>query len=590
MEIRYGTAVSPGIAIGPALVLDTEGVRIPYRLVPAEQIEDEVARLRQALDEAAAEARDTRQRIASRLGQDVGNIFGAQQSAFEDAGFRTHLEHLIRSQKYSAEYAVSRGIREYVNRLEDAVERLGEHAAVEVRRRVVELIDLEKQILATLLGHQAQAVAPLGGERVVILANDLMPSDTADFSPRTVWAFATESGGSTSHTAILAGALEIPAVVGIGRFLTDVSGGDTVIVDGEEGVLIIDPDEETIRRYEARRVALLSRADRYESLKDKPPVTLDGVAIRLLGNIELSQEAEHCTERGAEGIGLYRTEFLYLNKAADPTEAEHYEAYKGVLQTLGPSRPVVVRTLDLGADKFSSVSAAVSSEKNPFLGLRSVRLCLRKLDLFKTQLRAILRASPHGDIRIMFPMISTIDELRQCKALLNEAKEDLEDAGVPFKTEIPIGTMIEVPSAALLADLLAKEVDFFSIGTNDLVQYTLAADRNNEHVANLYNPADPAVLRLIRMVVEAAGRSGVEVNVCGEMSGESLYVALLIGLGLRQLSATPRKIPEIKRVIRQLRVPEAEWVAEQALQMDSARQVTNFLRDQLRRILPETVD
>jgi phosphotransferase system enzyme I (PtsI) len=251
---------------------------------------------------------------------------------------------------------------------------------------------------------------------------------------------------------------------------------------------------------------------------------------------------------------------------------------------------VVVRTLDLGADKFSSVSAVVSTEKNPFLGLRSVRLCLRKLDLFKTQLRAILRASPHGDIRIMFPMISTVDEIRQCKALLNEAKEDLEDAGIPFKTDIPLGTMIEVPSAALLADLLAKEVDFFSIGTNDLIQYTLAADRNNEHVANLYNPADPAVLRLIRMVVEAAGRGGVEVNVCGEMSGESLYAVLLIGLGLRQLSATPRKIPELKRVIRQLRVPEAEWVAEQALQMDSARQVTNFLRDQLRRILPEAVD
>ena len=590
MELRYGTAVSPGIAIGPALVLDTEGVRIPYRLVPAEQIEEEIARLRVALDEAAADARETRQRIASRLGQDVGNIFGAQQSAFEDASFRNHLEHLIRSQKYSAEYAVSRGIREYVNRLEDAVERLGEHAAVEVRRRVVELIDLEKQILATLLGHQTQTVTPLGGERVVILANDLMPSDTADFSPRTVWAFATESGGSTSHTAILAGALEIPAVVGIGRFLTDVSGGDTVIVDGEEGVLILDPDEETIAKYEARRVALLSRVDRYESLKDKPSVTLDNVTIRLLGNIELSQEAEHCTERGAEGIGLYRTEFLYLNKAADPTEDEHYEAYRSVLQTLGPSRPVVVRTLDLGADKFSSVSAAVSSEKNPFLGLRSVRLCLRKLDLFKTQLRAILRASPHGDIRIMFPMISTLDELRQCKALLNEAKEDLEDARIPFKSKIPIGTMIEVPSAALLADLLAKEVDFFSIGTNDLIQYTLAADRNNEHVANLYNPGDPAVLRLIRQVVQAAERGGVEVNVCGEMSGEPLYVVLLVGLGLRQLSATPRKIPEIKRVIRQLRVPEAEWVAEQALQMDSARQVTNFLRDQLRRILPETVD
>jgi phosphotransferase system enzyme I (PtsI) len=374
-----------------------------------------------------------------------------------------------------------------------------------------------------------------------------------------------------------------------------VSGGDTVIVDGEEGVLIIDPDEATLARYEGKRTAERTRADRYESLRDKPATTIDGVRVCLLGNIELAHEAPHCLDRGAEGVGLYRTEFLYLNKTADPTEDEHFDAYRSVVQTLGPDRPVVIRTLDLGADKFtdvsgSSVSGLLRGEKNPFLGLRSVRLCLRKLDLFKTQLRAILRVAALGDVRVMFPMISTVEELRQCRTLLNEVKEDLEDAGIPFNPDVPVGTMIEVPSAALLADVLAREADFFSVGTNDLIQYTLAADRNNENVANLYNPADPAVLRLIQRVVEAAHKEQIEVNVCGEMSGEPLYAPLLVGLGLRQLSATPRKIPEIKRVIRQIEVPEARRLAERALNMETARQVGNFLRDQLRRILPEAAD
>jgi phosphotransferase system enzyme I (PtsI) len=588
--IRRGIPVSPGVAIGPALVLDTEGVRIAHRTVAPDHIPDEIARLRKALDQAAEEARETRMRITARLGLALGNIFGAQQSAFEDHVLRTRIENLIRQHSYSAEYAVSRHIREYVKKLEDAGEKLGEPAGAEVRRRAADAIDLEKQVLATLLGQQCEPLEQVA-EPVVILATDLMPSDTAGFTPRTVRAFATESGGPTSHTAILAGALEIPAVVGIGRFLTDVSGGDTVIVDGHKGLLILDPDEATLARYEEIRAHDLSRADRYEALKDKPAATLDGVTIHLLGNIELTQEAPHCLDYGAEGIGLYRTEFLYLNKTADPTEAEHFEAYKSVLATIGPDKPVVIRTLDLGADKFSSLSNLLAGEKNPFLGLRSVRLCLRKLDLFKTQLRAILRAGQFGDVRIMFPMISTVEELQQCKTLLNDVKEDLEEAGIPFKRDLPVGTMIEVPSAALLADVMAKEVDFFSIGTNDLVQYTIAADRNNENVANLYRPEDPAVLRLIRMVVEAAaGREQVEVNVCGEMSGEPLYAPLLVGLGLRQLSATPRKIPEIKRVIRQLEVPEAERIAQQVLKMETARQVSNYLRDQLRRILPEAVD
>jgi phosphoenolpyruvate-protein phosphotransferase (PTS system enzyme I) len=589
MEIRRGIAVSPGVAIGPALVIDTEGVRIPQRLVVAEQIHGEIARLREGLAEAAADAQETRQRITTRLGPALGNIFGAQSSLFEDHRLRTRIENAIRDKSYSAEYAVSRILRELVGGLEEAGRKLPEARRAEVARRAAEFVDLERQLLAILLGHNPEPLQELK-EPAVVLARDLMPSDTADFSARTVRAFATESGGPTSHTAILAGALEIPAVVGVDRFLTDVSGGDTVIVDGTRGIVIIDPDEETLARYEQIRADELARADRHESLRDKPAVTLDGTAIRLLGNIELMQEADHCLSHGAEGVGLYRTEFLYLNKTTEPTEEEHYEAYKAVLATLGPGRPVVIRTLDIGADKFSSMSDLLVGEKNPFLGLRSVRLCLRNLNLFKTQLRAILRAAVHGDVRIMFPMISTVDELLQCKTLLKEVRDDLEDDGIPFNFDIKIGTMIEVPSAALMADALAKEVDFFSIGTNDLIQYTLAADRNNENVANLYSPADPAVLRLMRMVVQAAKPRQIEVNVCGEMSGEPLYVPLLVGLGLRQLSATPRKIPEIKRVIRQLKLSEAEKLAEHALTLGTAAQVSSFLRDQLRRILPEAAD
>jgi phosphotransferase system enzyme I (PtsI) len=590
MEVKRGIAVSPGVAIGPALVLDTEGIRITHRTIPPEQIPDEIQRLFKSLDDAAAESRETRQRFTIRLGPTLGNIFGAHETALESGHFRTQLESLIRTHSYSPEYAVSRFIRDYVKRLEDAAARAPESDRAEVRRRSAEFIDIEKQILVRLLGQNSEPLEKLS-EPVIILANDLMPSDTADFTPRTVHAFATESGGNTSHTAILAGALEIPAVVGLGRFLTDVSGGDTIIVDGGEGVLIIDPDEATIARYEEKRAADRLRADRYDSLRDKPALTIDMARIQLLGNIELSGEAAHCLDRGAEGVGLYRTEFLYLNKSTDPTEVEHYEAYKSVVETLGPDRPVVIRTLDLGADKFSSVSkVVVAPEKNPFLGLRSVRLCLQNLDLFKTQLRAILRVAVLGNVRAMFPMISTVEELRQCRTLLNEVKEDLEDAGIPFKRDLPVGTMIEVPSAALMADILAREVDFFSIGTNDLIQYTLAADRNNENVANLYNPADPSVLRLIKGVVEAASKEQIEVNVCGEMSGEPLYAPLLVGMGIRQLSATPRKIPEIKRVIRQLHVQEAEQLAERVLKMETARQVGNYLRDQLRRILPGAAD
>ncbi len=579
MEIKRGIAVSPGVAIGPALVLDTEGFRIPQRFVAPAEVAAEVGRLRQALAEAVRDTRAQQETISAKLGPQYGAIFAAHIFLLTDPSLLRDVETLIADQLFAAEYAVSRVMRRHAKTLESLE---GGHFA----SRITDVFDLEKRLLGSLLGQRRENLQHLSAA-VIVLAHDLSPSETASLDTAHVHGFATEAGGRTSHTAIVAGVLEIPAVVGLGTFVTDVSGGDVAIVDGNRGLLILTPDEETLERYELTRSSFRRFESSLVELRALPAVTQDGAQIGLMGNIEFPQEGEHCLDRGADGVGLYRTEFLYLNKREDPTEAEHFEAYLHVVRTLGAGRPVVIRTLDLGADKFQPRTEKLGQERNPFLGLRSVRLCLRNLTLFKTQLRAILRASAFGDVRLMFPMISTLLEVRQCKMILAEVKEDLEDEGIAFNASLPVGTMIEVPSAAILAAELAREVDFFSIGTNDLVQYTLAADRNNEAVAYLYSAGDPAVLRLIDGVIKAAHKQGVAVNVCGEMSGDPQYTLLLLGLGIRQLSLTPHNIPEIKRLIRSVTLEEAVATAREAMRLETARDVNNYLREQTRRILPE---
>ena len=482
-------------------------------------------------------------------------------------------------QKQSPEYAVSQVLGQYAKQLQN----LGGHYLAE---RSVDIFDLEKRILRHLLGERREELGNLT-EPVLVLASNLTPSETANLDRKFVLGFATEVGGHTSHTAILAGAMEIPAVVGIGKFLSDVTGSETIIIDGSHGVVIIDPDEDTLVKYRDSEERFRSHERRLKSLSKLPCETQDGVAISLLGNIEFPQEAGPCKEKGAAGIGLYRTEFLYLESNREPTEEDHYQAYCQVLKAF-PNQPVTIRTLDLGSDKMPGALRAKYPESvNPALSVRSIRLSLQHLQLFKTQLRAALRAAEFGDLRIMFPLISTLLEYRQAKMVLSDVVEDLEEQGIPFRREVPIGMMVEVPSAAIMAEEFAQEVGFFSLGTNDLIQYTLAVDRADQAVANLYRSGDPSILRMIRNVVNAARKHNIPVSVCGQMSSDAVFLPLLIGMGIRQFSVTPHAIPELKEVIRNLTISKAEKIAARAETLEVARDVENYLGGELRRLCPD---
>ncbi|MCA9111851.1 MAG: phosphoenolpyruvate--protein phosphotransferase, partial [Planctomycetaceae bacterium] len=480
---------------------------------------------------------------------------------------------------FSPEFALSRVLGQYAKVLLN----LGDLYKAD---RAIDLYDLEKRLLRHLLGERREELANLTAP-VIVLARDLTPSETASLPKQFVLGFATEVGGYTSHTAILAGALEIPAVVAVGDIVTDVSGGDTVILDGVNGRIIIDPDEETIQEYRDSEKRARSVAKRLVSQRSLTSETIDQERVWLMANIEFPEEAEHCNELGADGIGLYRTEFLYLESSREQSEEEHYEAYRQVVNAF-PEQPVVIRTLDLGADKVpSQMPQLYPVGANPELGLRSIRLSLNDLERFKTQLRAILRAALLGDVRIMFPLISSVIELRQAKSTLNDVMEDLAEQGVPFNSEVQVGMMVEVPSVPLLAEDFAREVDFFSIGTNDLIQYTLAVDRSNPAVAKYYNSADPAILKMIRMVVEAGEKHSVPVTVCGQMSSDPKYIPLLVGLGIRHLSATPHVIPQLKEVVRHLTIPQAESIAAYARKLELARDIDTYLRGELNKLCPD---
>jgi phosphoenolpyruvate-protein phosphotransferase (PTS system enzyme I) len=581
MLVKRGIAVSPGVVTCPALVLGNEDFRIPQRFVSIDAVDAEIARFHGALDAVCREIATNEELASEQLGKQYGAIFAAHLQMARDPKLIHEIEQLIREMCFSPEFASSRVLRRYAK----AFQNLGNHYLAE---RAADIFDLEKRILRHLLGERREELAHLRVP-VVVLAHNLTPSETANLNKEFVLGFATEVGGHTSHTAILAGALEIPAVVGIGNFLSDVSGGETIILDGTHGEVIIDPDEQTLAKFRDNEQRFRTVTARLQSLRPLRSETLDGERIQLMGNIEFPDEAAHCTQRGADGIGLYRTEFLYLQSNQEPTEDVHYEAYCKVINAFN-NRPVVIRTLDLGADKVPiSFNKPVPQDINPVLGLRSIRLSLKNLPLFKTQLRAILRAAVLGDVRIMFPLVSSLLEYRQARMILSDVIEDLEEEGVPFKREIPVGMMVEVPAAALLAEEFAREVDFFSIGTNDLIQYTLAVDRSNPAVANLYRPGDPSILRMIRLVVAAGKKYDRPVTVCGQMSSDPKFIPLLVGMGLRQLSVTPHAIPELKEVIRNLTIPQAEEIAAHAESLDVARDVENYLRGELKKICPDLV-
>jgi phosphotransferase system enzyme I (PtsI) len=577
MEIKKGIAVSPGISIAKALIIDSEDYRIPRRSIETSQRTAEIQRVRKAFKSAIDELTELERAQGHTEGSKIKDIFAVHLRFLHDRSLRKRVTDLVQSDLVTAEYAVSTVLREialHFTKVQDAY----------ISERAADIYDIERRLLIQLLERKREDVGHLTQE-VTIIARELSPIQTAGFNRKFVKGIASDSGGRTSHAAIVARSLGIPAVVALEDLTEYVSGGDNVIIDGNRGIVIVNPDQQTIRQYQEYSREFEELEHKLDAIREKPAVTRDGVRITLLGNIEFSDEAETVLQKGGEGIGLYRTEFLYLNKKTEPTEEEHYQAFTKAVKIL-QNKPVIIRTLDLGADKYTQ-RKRFAPEPNPFLGLRSIRFCLQNLMMFKTQLRAILRASVLGNVRIMFPLITNLQELKQAKMILRDVMEDLDEESIAYNRDMKVGIMIETPSSALTAFSLARDVDFFSIGTNDLTQYTLAVDRGNELVSHLYSSADPAVLRLIRTVIQDAHKAQIDVSVCGEMASEPEYVMLLLGMGIRTISLTAPMIPEIKQIVRSVTIEDCNKVARKVLGMNSERQIANYLRAAARKILPE---
>ena len=571
-----GIPASPGIAIGKAFLFDTRQLVVTEKDIRQDAIPVEIIRFEEALIKTRSEILVIQKKISREMGVQHAEIFNAHLLVLEDRMLIEEVIEGLKKEHKCVEYIFSKVIAKYIkvfSKMNDEY----------LKERTSDIEDVGKRILKNLIGAQEKTLSDLK-EQVIVVAYDLSPSDTANMHKKNVKGFVTDIGGRTSHTAIMAKSLEIPAVVGLEKATTRVKPGDILIVDGTDGDVIINPDKAVLKKYEIKQQKFVKFEKALLYFKDKPAITIDGYKVEVSANIELPNEVPSVIAHGAEGIGLYRTEFLYMNRNDVPDEEEQFEAYKRVAAKLS-KRPVIIRTLDLGGDKFLS-QLKFPHEMNPFLGWRAIRYCLAKPEAFKVQLRAILRASVFGNVKIMFPMISGLGELRQAIKVLDEAKQELRNKSMNFNQDMEVGAMIEIPSAALTCDLLAKEVDFFSIGTNDLIQYSLAVDRANEKIAYLYKPTHPAVLRLIKNIIDSGHKEKIWVGMCGEMAAEPGFVLILLGMGLDEFSMSPVVVPEVKYVISNVRFEDAKKVAEQALSLPTGEEVEAFVNKRLNELIP----
>jgi phosphotransferase system enzyme I (PtsI) len=573
-----GIGVSPGVARGRIYVYSVAEELVPEYDVAAEDVPKEIARFEHALITTREQLHELQKRIASGIGSSSpSTILDVHLSITEDPALIDSVINRLQQERKNVEFVFHDVGRKYVTTLSELQDEM-------FRERAADVQDVARRILRNLLGHDHRALTNLPTDTIVV-AHELSPSDTTSLDRQHVSGFATDVGSHTSHSAIVARSMNLPAVVGLRNLSQYVHDGQPAILDGYSGTLIVEPSEQTLFIYGQLEVKRHSVQERLDALHDLPAQTLDGHRMILSGNIELPGDTPAVLAAGGVGIGLFRTEFLYLNRSEFPSEEEQYEKYVEVARAVKP-HSVIIRTLDIGGDKFRSEDST-PVEVNPFLGFRAIRFCLANVDIFEAQLRAILRASAEGNVRIMYPMISGVAEVVQANDILRQVMRDLKKQKLAFDEQIPVGAMIEIPSAALTAEMIAPEVDFFSIGSNDLIQYTMAVDRVNEKVANLYEPTHPAILRLIRSVVEAAHNNNIWVGVCGEMAGEPLFAPLLLGMGIDELSAAASSLPRLKEVIRRLTLREAQELASASLHANSGREVLAMLNALLQRVDPD---
>ena len=570
-----GIGASPGIAIGRCWPIDRRRVRTPRRRILPEEVPGELARLHAAMEASDRQLADVRQKVERIEGSEHTAIIDMHRLMLKDEMLVIEAQRLVREDQVNAEWAVKRAIR----KIKSAFNGVADEYFKE-RRADVDYVG--ERVIKNLMGETVEVTEP-PPEGTVIIAHDLSPADTVLLlHERKVAAFVTDAGTKTSHTAIVARALEVPAVVGVGRISALADRGDWIIVDGQRGVVVLNPSSGERSDYDVARERWLATERELLATSDLPATTLDGVSVRLVGNIEFAEEVRSLLAHGGEGVGLYRSEFLYMGRTELPTEEEHYRDYRQILEALAP-RPVTIRTLDLGGDKVPA--GARTHDENPALGLRAIRYCLRHPEMFRTQLRGLLRASVHGNLRVMFPMVSGVAELRAAKRALVECREELRREGIETRMP-PVGIMIELPSAALVADRLASECDFLSIGTNDLIQYTMAIDRQNKEVAYLYRPLHLAVLRTLKLICEAGRAAGIPVSMCGEMAGEPINALVLLGLGLSELSMNGASVPLVKRVIRAASAADGRRLLERTLELSAAEEIEREVRTEMMRRFP----